>query len=173
MGVEDDWDIVIFGDGSGSNWSRAIGWAGVVIDRASWHRELFYGSSNKGTVNVGELLPFIQGLTWWLDWAKKKDLSRQVRKVWCISDSAHTVQTGKCRDKRDIRANRGLWLVLALLEREGFELHWQHMHRATAAMNCLADHLSRQARVSLERNHEAVLQKVASLTPTDLYKINP
>ena len=54
LGVkETDWDVVIIGDGSGSDWQSPCGWASVLIDKETRNRKVFYGAIEEQVFGLG------------------------------------------------------------------------------------------------------------------------
>ena len=146
LGIE-EWDLVLIGDGSGSNWKCECGWACVTFEASTLERRVFYGAMNMGTVNVGEMMAYLQPLTWYL--SKNQDdklnkLSRS-RVIHIITDSEYVKtrgQNGNVGSKR----NHIMWSVLELIKRQGYVMHWHHVPRDSVAANQYADLLCKSAR---------------------------
>ena len=59
------WDVILVGDGSGSGWAHACGWAATLICRRHQARRFFYGGMDCGSVNFAESMPYVQAITWY------------------------------------------------------------------------------------------------------------
>src|SRR4051794_5701116 len=63
LGIK-DWDFLILGDGSGSNWNKECGWGAVSIERATLERLVWYGYANRGSVNAAEGMALLWPAMW-------------------------------------------------------------------------------------------------------------
>lgn len=148
LGIE-EWDLVLIGDGSGSNWEHECGWGCVAIEAKSMERRVFYGAMNLGTVNVSEMMAYLQPLNWFL--AKEQDEKRVNRSkvIHIITDSEYCEQLGQ-NGSTNAKRNHLLWSVMELIKRQGYVLHWHHVPRETVALNIYADLLSKAARLQIK-----------------------
>ena len=92
-----DWDLILVGDGSGSNWSKEAGWAAISIEKATMERRAWYGAMNYGTVNFAEMMAYIQPLTWYTSKEiDRRTKTRQVafQKVHIFTDSKYCAEIG-------------------------------------------------------------------------------
>lgn len=150
--ADDDWDWLLFGDGSGSNYQRASGWATVSIERPTMDRQVWAGAMNRGTVNMAEMLAYLQPLTWIVNREQERveaGGARRAVRVHIVTDSQY------CRDKgvtpgELVAKNAGLWAAFGALRRDGIVLTWHHMPREEAALNSFCDGLSKVARGLIE-----------------------
>lgn len=150
LGVsKNDWDVVIIGDGSGSTWDAACGWASVLIDKKSKHRHVFYGGMSCGTVSFSELFPYLHALLWyddalknWLSASKKAPL-----KVHIITDSKHTSDAGNGTIKT--KTDTEVWASFDALIAKGYQLTWHWMGRNGTELNILADQMSKLCRTTI------------------------
>jgi hypothetical protein len=152
-----DWDLVLVGDGSGSNWKIGAGWACVSIERL--HEEeprVWFGAMNRGTVNLAEMLAYVQPLTWY---AAKVDHEIHVshhrdkltRNVHIITDSDYCRDVGTTGGEL-IRANGPIWQIFKIFSRYGIFLHWHWRPREDVALNVYVDALSKAARLTLDQH---------------------
>lgn len=167
LGVRDqDWDLVIIGDGSGSDKTRACGWSSVLIDRRRRiKRKVFSGAFSLGSVSIAELMPTLQTLLWFEEnhgERTRKDLGRAVR-VHVITDSRITASQGNHSVAR--RCNNHLWFLLDTLIASGYVLAWHWLGRDRTGLSILTDHLSR-----LSRRH---IEEVQLPPGTDVEQLNP
>ena len=168
--VPDDWDMLMVGDGSGCGWDIGAGWAVACIERDQPKPKVCYGAMNPGTVNIAELMPYIHGLSWYVEELRKRKAPTEIRVVRIITDSTHTQQRGDKPDKVLGKKNSGFWGAFNALERQGLVIHWHHFHRNTLALNSFTDCVSRAARVAL-RDAKVVQQGEHEFGPVN--KVSP
>lgn len=141
---EVDWDLVLIGDGSGTGWEDAAGWAGVLIDKETRGRRLMYGAMNKGSVNLAELMPYVQSLAWYHSQFGESALKRKgMLRVHVITDSQVTAQHGiqSCRPGEPLPnvPQRTLWAAVREMTRIGYVIQWHWAARSTSGLNYLSD----------------------------------
>lgn len=149
------------GDGSGSNWQQGCGWGVSCIEKLEngtwrWPPKVLYGGMYPATVNISELMPYIQALSWYIEHLrrrrKEEDLEPKVRIVQIITDSQVTEKRGGDSSKSLAKKNRGFWNVFSMLERQGLEVRWNHTLRDTITLNIFADKISKMARLALKES---------------------
>ncbi len=148
----DDFDLLLVGDGSGSKWGYAAGWASIAIEPDSLERKTFYGACNDATVNFAELMAYLAPLTWFVSRAKKE--RRRPRRgaffeIHVITDSQYTETSGEREEFIKKTENIMLLAGYQTLGHKGFNVSWHWLERDTSDLNRLTDHLSRTARLSL------------------------
>src|SRR5207344_186670 len=92
LGIEEDeWDFLIVGDGSGSGYDRAAGWASVSIERQTKERRVWWGAVNAGTVNFAEAMAYLQPLNWLAcrEDDKRRNGRRKLWRVHIVTDSMY------------------------------------------------------------------------------------
>lgn len=148
----EEWDAIIVGDGSGSNWQSSCGWAAVIIDRYSGARKLSYGAAAPGTLVVGELLPYMFALNWYASkdgpgpvQLKEKRIKGKSLKVHIVSDSEIIVNCGKFPASR--KAHKAIWAAMDSFANQGYSINYHHVKRNVVRLNILVDELARQARL--------------------------
>lgn len=145
----DQWDMLIVGDGSGSVWTRSIGWGSVSIDRETRTREIWYGTANKGTGNFAEIMAYVQPLEWLMtqEQARRKNKKKPIRAqiVHIITDSKYCQERGSSGHLQN-PANIGLWAALNAYSRLGFVLKWHQRNGGDVELNRFVDKLSKLAR---------------------------
>jgi ribonuclease HI len=140
-----DWDLVLVGDGSGSNWGHEVGWACVAIQRTSFSRRVFHGGMNDGTVNVAEMMAYFAPLTWFMGLTARE---AGVKHVHIITDSQYVRDMGTRRAPvTGGQANQLLWAAYQLAERQGYRIHWHWRNRDDVALNRFTDALSKANRL--------------------------
>jgi len=147
----DEWDLLIIGDGSGSNWTRESGWASVSIERATLERRVWLGAMNRGTVNFAEMMAYLQPLNWYASaelTKRKKSGNVRFRKVHIVTDSKYCKEQGS-RKLFTSKKNSVLWKIFDGFQRHGILLHWHWIPRDTVSLNVYADKVSKAARKSL------------------------
>lgn len=150
LGVkETSWDVVIVGDGSGSNWQNGCGWAAVLVDRETKNRRIFYGAMSCGSVNLSELMPYLQCLMWYeavrKTWLKTK--GKGLTRVHIITDSKLTADQGN--NIVDRNANTEIWAAIEDIEQRGYHITWHWMERSSTGLNALTDCVSKSSRIAL------------------------
>lgn len=150
------WDVLIVGDGSGSNWDHQAGWASVSIEKSTRERIVWTGAVNRGTVNFAELMAYLQPLEWFAgraaDRRKKNAANLTAYHVHILTDSQYSQSTGESKGRAVVK-NAGLWSVFDAFSRHGFVLHWHWLRRSDCDLNKFCDRLSKAAR----KLHEADL----------------
>lgn len=150
--ADDDWDWLLFGDGSGSNYRRGSAWATVSIERVTMDRQVWVGAMNRGTVNMAEMLAYLQPLTWIVNQEHERVEQGQPRRavrVHIVTDSDYCRQKGETPGDL-VAKNAGLWAAFGSLRRDGVVLTWHHINREDAALNSFCDRLSKIARRLVE-----------------------
>lgn len=149
-----DWDVAIFGDGSGSGWDTSSGWAAVLIDRHQSGRKYFNGAINIGTAYLAELFPYLHAMLWYsrgpgkahMAGLRQHGIYRPIR-VHCITDSEILANQGN--GAADRKAARELWLAMDSFVTRGYQFHWHWYGRDRIGLNMLTDHLSRESRIAV------------------------
>jgi len=151
------WDCIIVGDGSGSNWSKGAGWSSVVIEREGERdineRSVWYGAVNRGTVNLGEIMAYLQPLEWLVsrEVTRRSDIGEvDAYHVHIITDSDYCRLVGNSNGGRILKKNAGLWSVFNAFAHLGFIIKWHWIPRASCELNRYCDELSKVARLNLK-----------------------
>lgn len=147
-----DWDLLIVGDGSGSNWNYQSGWASVSIEKETLERRVWFGAMNCGTVNFSEMMAYLQPLNWYVSaeiTRRKKRGKARFRKVHIITDSEYCRNIGEKRALTP-KKNGALWRIFDDFHRHGLLLHWHWIPRATVGLNVYVDKLSKEARLTIK-----------------------
>ncbi len=147
------WDLLFIGDGSGSAWSGACGWAGVLVDKLTREYSLYSGAMNAGSITLAELMPYYHALTWYHANAGRHRLKTRtgVLYVHIVTDSKVITEQG--REACDItkplpKVQQALWATFREFTKLGynFSFHWQE--RSTSLMNQCCDLVASLARRS-------------------------
>jgi ribonuclease HI len=148
----DKWHWLLVGDGSGCDHKHACGWGCVAINRLTFERIPFWGAMNLATVNLAEMMAYIQALNhieareenkW------KESGKRRVRYVHIITDSDYCRVQGSSKNLLP-RKNGALWRIFEDYQRRGLILCWHHAKREDVALNVYADAVSKTARHIIE-----------------------
>ncbi len=174
LGVK-DWDFVLIGDGSGSNWQKEAGWASVSIEKLTGERLVHAGAVNRGTVNFAEMMAYLQPL----EWLASRETERRKQKgptrayhVHVVTDSEYCRSTGS-GPGRMMAKNAGLWAVFDVFTRHGFVLHWHWLPRENCDLNRYCDKLSKMARKLVKGyNLQEKMMETGADTRT-VYEVNP
>lgn len=153
-----DWDVLLVGDGSGCSWERGCGWACILVDHYLNKRKTFNGAMSAGTVNVAEVLPYVQALAWYSRGIGKARLhdrltsgvigGQRMLHVHIVTDSETVANQGNRITRR--KANEEWWAALDTIASKGYQLHWHWMARDRLGLNILSDYLSRTSREAIE-----------------------
>ena len=115
-------------------------------------REVWAGAMNRGTVNLAELIAYVQPLTWIVNQEQervKAGGSRRAVRIHVVTDSQYCVTQGEVAAGL-MNKNALLWAAVAAMRREGLVVTWHHIHRDDAALNSFCDELSKIARQRIE-----------------------
>lgn len=145
---DDDWDVLLIGDGSGSKWGYAAGFASVMFDRRNNQTRRWYGGVNDGTVNFAEIMAYLAPLNYLgtqaLDAKEQGERFRAVR-VEIFTDSQYCREIGN-RTGIAPSKNSLLWDCLKAMNRVGVLTRWHWIRRETSPFNSLVDRLSKASR---------------------------
>jgi|TARA_R110000824_G_scaffold6133_3_gene28189 ribonuclease HI len=170
------WDLLLVGDGSGSNWNFECGWGCVSIHRDTLARKAWYGAMNSGTVNFAEIMAYIQPLTWYTSreqQLRKKGLGSKFRNVHIVTDSRYVQSTGDRPGKGPSLKNSALWQMFKSFPAHGILLHWHWIRRDTVELNQFSDRLSKDARLTLKRQDLQTQVEERSTPTRSIYEFNP
>lgn len=152
LGIENNWDLILLGDGSGSQPDLPGGWAcfGVELQQAACERtvvfhEPVWGAVSAGPINLMESMAYWAFLHHFHYYGGGRELCKKTRlKTHIVTDSewAAANMSGKGRTKY----HRELVTVFSMYHDWGYQLHWHHVNRETILLQSLADRLSAQAR---------------------------
>jgi ribonuclease HI len=149
------WDVIIAGDGSGTGWNDACGWAHIVIDRVSRDRKLLVGGCEGGSINMAEMMPILHGLTWYHQ-AHGKSLLHSMGRlvVHVITDSEVTAHHGAIAADLTqplAKVNPLFWSGVREFCRMGYELHFHWLPRCTTGLNQCADLIASLGRKAVKQ----------------------
>lgn len=175
LGIE-RWDYLIVGDGSGSNWGRAAGWASVSVERLTMERLVWTGAMNLATVNFAEIMAYVQPLSYLVSREIERRGKNRVRlvahKVHIVTDSQYVANTINGKD-RTMAKNAALWASLDVFSRLGFTLTGHWLGRDGCGLNNYSDKLSKMYRHLIkEADYPRALESESSSSP-GVYDINP
>jgi hypothetical protein len=171
-----DWDVLIIGDGSGYSWDIGGGWAGVVIDRVSMGRKLYWGAWSTGTIMISEMMAYVHGLAWYDNLyakARRQQLHKGVLNVHVICDNETIVKQGN----HEVGRNKMIpwWNCWMGYLRTGYTARFHqvsgHNEGRQLGLNVLCDHISRYARLLVQDNDLAKM--VPEIPDINVYDINP
>lgn len=157
------WDVLLFGDGSGSVWEQPCGWASVSIERVAPQtsgaagpvRRVWYGALNNGTVNMAEALAYLAPLNWLVaqdeDRRKNTGMRRTAHRIHIFTDSQYCRDSGN-RAGRSLGKNSVLWAAFDVFKRHGYLIEWHWIRRDQVALNQYVDLLSKLARGLFVKN---------------------
>jgi len=172
----EQWDLLLIGDGSGSNWNFECGWGCISIEQDTMKRRCWHGAMNLGTVNLAEMLAYLQPLSWYLQQERRrqeKGAPIQPRHIHILTDSQYVQLRGKDRTFRPQKSNP-LWQVFRQFGAFGMVLHWHWIPRETVDLNTFADKLSKAARLNLKgKDLQTQVEEKGYRPARSVYDINP
>lgn len=149
------WDLLIVGDGSGSGWHHACGWAATLVCNRTQGRRFFYGGMDNGSVNFAESMPYIHALTWY-DKHYGKELLQNLGhlNVHILTDSQVIAQWGTQAMQPDNvselpRKQLILFAGLREFRRLGYHCRFHWAPRMTSEFNWAADVIAGLARAEV------------------------
>lgn len=164
------YDVLLIGDGSGSGWNLATGWACTLIDRYSSAAKLFYGGANCGTISIAELMPYLHAMTWFFsqdgpghDRLKAALANRRALVVHVITDSAYIANCGNAICERKVHPH--LWAAMDYFSTLGVVMIYHHWNRSEVTLNVLADEVSRQTRYTVAEAYQRGINELAKKFP--------
>lgn len=156
----EQWDLLLFGDGSGGGWDIGGAFAVFLVDKRLPARDVLVGGWSKTTVNRMELGAYTEALSLHYHCLLKSTITEPPYNVWAFTDSELTARCGNRLYTR--KANADLWNTIDWYETRGYRINWRHLPRNTTGFHVVADEVAGKAR-------KALLEHV----PTDIYGIMP
>lgn len=170
LGIK-NWDLLLVGDGSGSHWGKECGWGCVSVERETLHRRVWFGAMNDGTINLAEVLAYLQPLTWYTsqELAKRKQGHKiELKQVHVLTDSAYTANSSA-----DLKShNAMLWQLFKQFASQGIMVQWHWVRRESVDLNLFADQLSKEARLNV-KGKDLPKQAADKYAVESAYDFNP
>jgi len=170
-----EWDLLLIGDGSGSNWNFECGWGCVSIQSDTLARKAWYGAMSSGTVNFAEIMAYIQPLTWYVhreQQMRKEGFGSTYRNVHILTDSRYVQKQGERGDARGKLKNKALWQLFKSFSSQGIIVHWHWIPRESVELNQFADRLSKGARLLLKGQDLQTKVEEKAKPPRSVYDFN-
>lgn len=172
----EEWDLLLIGDGSGSNWNFECGWGCVSIEHDTLARKSWHGAMSAGTVNFAEVMAYLQPLCWYVNREmlrrKKATYKVKARHIHIITDSQYAKTKGSSKDLLAGK-NGALWQIFRQFGAQGMILHWHWIPRETVELNRFADQLSKAARLNLKGKDLPTQVEESFKPPQTIYEFNP
>ena len=134
----------------------------MLIDRETRNRKTFYGAMNQGSINLAEMMPYLQALSWYHGnhgHARLKIRSPQI--VHVITDSQvtalHGNNTSHGHESLPKVGHRALWAAMRDLCSVGYRIQYHWAERSVVNLNYLADliaGLSRRQIMGIDVNEQ-------------------
>jgi ribonuclease HI len=145
------WDLLLVGDGSGTGWNDACGWATALIDNHMKTGRFYTGGMNLGSINLAEQMPYFQAVLHWRASGGGKELleRRGVLHAHIVTDSQVVANHGAqaCDFNQILPKTQGpLWAGWRELVREGFVFTFHWAPRESSLLNQACDMLASMAR---------------------------
>lgn len=168
------WDLLLVGDGSGCNWKHEIGWGCTSIENATFARRTWYGAMSAGTVNMAEIMAYLQPLCWYVDREikrrKQPKYKTEIRRIHILTDSQYVKTKGSSSTMLSSKSGP-LWQIFRQFEAQGMVLHWHWIRRETVELNKFVDQLSKAARLNV-KDKDLAKQVEVKMART-MYDFNP
>lgn len=142
------WDLLVFGDGSGVAWDAPGGFCAFMIDGRKHLRTHILGAHSSATVNRMELSAYVEAINFHYCHMIEGKIDRPPYRVWIFSDSEYVVKSGSRQNAR--KANRDLWIVLEWYETRGYQFRWRWVPRNSTPLNAMSDRLAGRVRTSIK-----------------------
>ena len=153
-----DWDIVIIGDGSGTGWKGACGWAGVLVEKNHPERGLGYGGMNVGSINLAELMPYLQTLNHFHEQRGREILeTKGLLRVHVLTDSSTITAWGNrvANLKADLpKTSSPFHAAMRQFGRLGYHLQYHWGPRSQNCLNWASDLIAALSRRGVMRCRE-------------------
>ena len=149
-----DWDWIIVGDGSGTTWQRAVGWATTVFDRLDQENpKVLWGAQSLGTNVVGELQAYLMAMQWLV--GSKQAI--KFKRVHIITDCEYLTEGSS--NPFNQHANKGMWVMMDSFRRTGMRLRWHWMPRDVIQANRFCHNLANIARKGMKGMDEQATEQ--------------
>lgn len=163
------WDYLLIGDGSATTWEYHAGWASLLVEAGTFDREVFYGSFNKGTNIIAEMMAYVQPLLFLAARKNRKKQADGTTHVHVITDCDYVKNAGNKQARRT--KHRQLWHMLDTFPRAGIEVHYHWVPRDTIDANRYSHELANLIRIaSKELDLSKPLRRIGCET---VFDINP
>ena len=144
LGLE-NYDFVLFGDGSGTTANTPCGWACIAVEKGPQTPSIaiYRGGTSNGTNNLAELCPYLFAI-WHID-SRYLNVPMKPKSIAIVSDSEMTVRCGNREYER--RANAPFWSSMEWFEASGrYQFTWKHVRRNSNPLNARCDLLAGETR---------------------------
>jgi ribonuclease HI len=160
--ITGQWDLLIFGDGSGAQWKDGGGCCAFIIDNRRHVRTCLISAQTRATVNRMELRAYVDALGVHYNELLEGKLRNPPYRVWIFSDSEYTVKCGSREYGR--KANLDLWSVIDWFETRGYRLRWRWLPRNSNPIHEKADELAGKSRQAIKK---------LVMSPEEVYRLLP
>jgi ribonuclease HI len=145
--VHGQWDLLLFGDGSGLSWDMGGGFAAILFDGRKGIRSHLIGAQSLTTVNRMELGAYTQALAYHHECILSGALTDPPYRTFIFTDSEFTAKAG--RKQVEVRKNLDLWQLMNWYELQGYRFNWRWVPRNSTPYHELADYLAGTARYAI------------------------
>ena len=142
--VHGQWDLLLFGDGSGLSWKMGGGFAAILVDGRKGIRSHIVGAQSLATVNRMELGAYTQILAYHFELILDGRITDPPYRTFIFTDSEFTMKSG--RGLSTVQKNRDLWNTVSWFELQGYRFDWRWVPRNSTPYHELADYLAGTAR---------------------------
>jgi len=149
--VHGQWDLLLFGDGSGLSWDLSGGCAAILVDGRKGIRSHLVGAQSLTTVNRMELSAYVNALGYHFEFIMDGKIMEPPYRTFIFTDSEFTMKAGRgmCR----IKKNRDLWQTVTWFELQGYRIQWRWVPRNSTPYNELADYMAGTANHAMKKSN--------------------
>lgn len=156
LGIANDWDVILVGDGSQGNETKMCGWGVILFDKMNSSQKTFYGAASSGGCLASEITPYLQSLIWFDRFRGRKRKKLRSINIHIATDSEIIAKQGQelsrfLADPRRLQSTRPLWQILQQIEQTGYKITWHWIRRGTLEANRTANRIAQAARWQMER----------------------
>jgi ribonuclease HI len=145
--VHGQWDLLLFGDGSGMSWDMGGGFAAVLVDGRSGIRSHIVGAQTLTTINRMELGAYIHILAYHYEFLMNSQIADPPYRTFIFTDSEFTMKAG--RKTIITQKNLDLWHTVNWFELQGYRFDWRGVPRNSTPYHELVDYLAGTARYAI------------------------
>ena len=166
--IDNQWDLLLFGDGSGSQWKGTGGCCTFLIDGRMMIRRCLISAQSRATVNRMELRAYTDALGMHYYELLDGKLKDPPYNVWIFSDSEYTVKCGSREYGRKVNLDQ--WVVIDWFETRGYRIRWRWLPRNSNPLHTMADDLAGKSKdviKSLVPSEETLYQLLPAIKPKE------
>lgn len=155
--IPPNWNYLLIGDGSGSRWPHACGFACRKYENHSFRYEILYGAFNHGTNILSETMAYVLPLLKLAADDTRQKQSTGATLVHVVTDSEYVVKLGNARLPG--KSHKPLWAAIKSCQSDGVLVRFHWKERDKLPDNVMSHFVANSAREAM--NSEVLLRGVA------------